>query len=152
MLGVNEVTITRWSNEKENPLPILEKGRGSRASKYDPQALVEWRINRILPAVEKEASVVDFQKERARHEKAKADAQELKNDIEMSRVSDVIVIAEVLASIGSQIVSILNAIPANIKNRVPKLTNSEIEIIKREIVKAQNAAADIGEAYKESEE
>ena len=48
-----------------------------------------------------------------------------------------------LANVGGQITAILETLPSRIKRLEPRLSSSDIDAIKSEIVKAQNACADI---------
>ena len=77
--------------------------------------------------------------------------QELKNAQTRRELAPVQVIEWTLSRIGSQISAIFDSIPLKVKKLMPKLSASEIELIKREVVKAQNAAArvtvDLDEYY-----
>jgi phage terminase Nu1 subunit (DNA packaging protein) len=46
-----------------------------------------------------------------------------------------------LSDLGSQISAILETIPAKLKRSVPTLTYTDLEIVRKEIIKTQNAAA-----------
>jgi len=86
---------------------------------------------------------LDLQKERARLAKAQADAQELKNKISEKETAPMVILEAALTNVCIQIKSVLESIPLKVKQRVPSLTSMEIEIIAKEIIKAQNAASDI---------
>ena len=75
--------------------------------------------------------------------KAQREGQELKNAQLRKELAPVVVIEWVLGKVGGQISAILDALPLQLKKRNPKLTASNIETIRREIVKAQNAAAQV---------
>ena len=83
--------------------------------------------------------------------KAQREGQELKNSQLRKELAPVAVIEWVIGKTGGQISAILDALPLQLKKRNPKLTASNIETIRREIVKAQNAAAamtlDLDEYY-----
>jgi len=69
--------------------------------------------------------------------------KELKKLQLMRELAPISVIESVLGNVGTRISAILDSIPAKVRRRLPKLTAAEVEIMKREIVKAQNAAADV---------
>ena len=77
--------------------------------------------------------------------------QELKNAQTRRELAPVSVIDWTLSKVGSQIAAILESIPMKVKKLLPKLTAAEIEHVRREVIKAQNAAArvtvDLDEYY-----
>lgn len=93
--------------------------------------------------------------EKLRLTKAQAEGQEIKNAQLRKELAPVDVIEWVVGRAGAQISAILDATPLQLKKRNPKLTASDIEIIRREIAKAQNAAAqmtvDLDEYYERDE-
>jgi phage terminase Nu1 subunit (DNA packaging protein) len=93
--------------------------------------------------------------EKLRLTKAQAEGQELKNAQLRKELAPVDVIEWVIGKAGGQISAILDALPSQLKKRNPKLTASNIETIRREIVKAQNAASqmtvDLDEYYERNE-
>lgn len=70
---------------------------------------------------------------------AQAVAQEMKNQILQHKLAPLDLLELSISKWSEQAASLLNSIPLKVKKRVPKLKASEIEIIKREIVKVQNA-------------
>ncbi len=82
---------------------------------------------------------------------AQAEGQEIKNAQLRKELAPVSVIEWVIGKAGGQISAILDAIPLQLKKRNPKLTASNLETIRRDIVKAQNAASqmtvDLDEYY-----
>jgi len=83
----------------------------------------------------------DLRGERARLTKEQADSQQLKNSIAKKEVAPISIIEYALSNIATQISAILESIPLKIKKKSPHLTGREIEEIRREIVKAKNAAS-----------
>lgn len=81
--------------------------------------------------------------------KAQREGQELKNSQLRKELAPVSIIEWTLGKVGSQIAAILDSLPLQIKKRCPKLTASGIEVIRREIVKAQNIAATVQVDYEE---
>lgn len=88
---------------------------------------------------------IEAKRENLRLIKARADAQELKNLQEKQQLLPVEILQEVLAKTAAQIASILDTLPSKIKRAQPSLTNSELDLIKAEIVRTQNLAAQSGE-------
>jgi phage terminase Nu1 subunit (DNA packaging protein) len=85
--------------------------------------------------------VGDLQTERTRLAKANADKTEMEV-LQMRRdLASITLIEWTLNKVAIQIGTILDATPLNIKRRIPSLTNAHMDLLKREIVKAQNAAA-----------
>lgn len=81
----------------------------------------------------------------ARAENLRADTRlkELK-EAQLRRESAPIVILEyTLSSLGAQIAAILDSIAPKLKRRLPQLTSADIDIIRGEIAKARNAAANL---------
>lgn len=85
----------------------------------------------------------DLRNERLRLTRVQADSIELKNEIARGEVAPIELLTYTLSNASTQIAAILGSVPLNIKRQIPRLTATEIETIKREIVKAQNAAAHI---------
>ncbi len=85
----------------------------------------------------------DLTRERARLAREQADATALKNAQARNELAPVDLIRWTLNRVGTRIVAILDTIPGNVKRRVPHLSAAHVELIKREVVKAQNAAARI---------
>lgn len=128
--------------EKWGVEPVAKIGR---ETFYRANDVLQNRLDRQAEKYEKEQptekSDIDFFKARARLIKEQADAQELKNQIMREEVAPVTTLRDALARVCEQVNSILEAIPLKVKNRVPALKAKDVEIIKREIVKAQNAAS-----------
>ena len=70
-------------------------------------------------------------------------AQEMKNEQARRELAPVSLISWTLSKVGSQIAAILESIPLKVKTVAARLSAIEIEQIRREIVKAQNAAASV---------
>lgn len=141
MLGVTQKTITSYQSQG---LPFQSNERG-KSNIYDTEEVIKWFIDREIArrygdpgqATEK----LDREYEQARYSKAQADGKEIENAIKRGELAPVDFLTDVLSHVASQIAAVLDSIPQKVKRRVPKLTASEVEIVKREIIKAQNAAA-----------
>ena len=86
---------------------------------------------------------IDYDLERARLTKEQADGQELKNAQARRELAPIDLIEWTLGRFAAQVCPLLEAIPQKVKRRVPSLKSAEVEIIKREIIKAQNMASKI---------
>ena len=94
----------------------------------------------------------ELERERIRLTRAQADSLELKNEIARGEVAPIELLTFTASNAGTQIAAILGSVPLNIKRQIPRLTSTEIETIKREIVKAQNVAAQITIDFDELDE
>jgi len=84
-----------------------------------------------------------YSKNRNRLIIAQAVAQEMKNQVSQRQLAPLQLLEFAIAKWSEQAKSLLISIPLKVKKRLPKLKASEIEIIKREIVKVQNAISRI---------
>ena len=95
----------------------------------------------------------DLVSQRALLAKSQFEGQELKNAQLRRELAPISLIEWTLGKVGNQIGAVLDSIPLKVKKVVPRLTAVEVEHIKREVVKAQNAAAriavDLDEYYDE---
>lgn len=98
---------------------------------------------KVKPAPDRPVEQIDYELERARLTKEQADGQELKNAQTRRELAPVELIVWALNRFASQVCPLLEAIPQKVKRRIPSMTASQIEIIKRETVRAQNAASKI---------
>ena len=88
--------------------------------------------------------------------RAQREGQEIKNAQLRKELAPVQVIEWVVGKAGGQISALFDALPMQLKKRNPKLTAADIELVKRELAKAQNAAAqmtvDLDEYYERDAE
>lgn len=144
LMSVSNNSILAWQDREVDPLPILKKAKKrGQANQYDAAAVVSWRIRQELSrlTVDEDGQPIDYEAERARLTKAQATAQEMKNDESMSRLCPLDIIEWTISSVLEQVVSVLESIPIKVKQRLPHMKASELEIIKREIIKARNIAS-----------
>jgi phage terminase Nu1 subunit (DNA packaging protein) len=85
---------------------------------------------------------VDVDKERALNLRADTRLKELKEAQLRKELAPIQLLEMVLGKTCAQISAALEAIPLKVKRMVPKLSNAEVEIIRREIIKCQNIAAE----------
>lgn len=140
LLGVSTVTVQRRQRDKDDPLPMISggKGRGNRAQ-YDPASVGQWMRRQITG----QSDEIDLERERAMNLRADTRLKELKEQQMRSELASVSLMTETLALLGGQISAILESIPAKLKRRLPQLTAADIDIVTKEIVKCQNACADL---------
>lgn len=108
-------------------------------------------INYVRIKPERQSAPVDDEKldtetrrEQLRLTRVRADAQELKNLQEKQKLLPVDLMRQSLARVSVQIASILDTLPSNIKRVQPALSNTAMDTIKAEVVKAQNLASESG--------
>lgn len=142
-LGITTRTLTNYASRSEDPLQPIASGRGVK-SLYDPAEVYQWGWRRELAKLQTEASdneFIDYQLEKARLTRAQADRVELRNDELRGELARIDVLKFALGQIGSQVAAQLDTLPAKLKRAVPKLTSTEIQLIKKVITKCQNTAA-----------
>lgn len=89
-----------------------------------------------------ETEDLDIQRERTRETKERADNLALKNAQLRRELCPVSVLSAVLSRLGAQISAALETIPAEVRRKVPALKATELEVIKRVIVRTQNSVAE----------
>lgn len=116
--------------------------------KEGPNGKIErrWFIHRVIKHINSKKNCnnghLNLDAERARLAKEQADEKEVKNALlrgETVRSEDV---SAAMSKVSSAIVQILESIPIRLKRANPTLTQSDLDIVRAEIVKARNAAAD----------
>jgi len=145
-LEVTGRTLTRYAQRDDDPLTPVRPGGPQQAAGYDPADVVRWAIRQELAKLQQAAGnddAIDYHHERARLTKAQADYQEIRNREARGELARVELIAFALANFGSQCAAILETLPGKIKRLVPSLSSEDVNEVRAEIVKAQNAAARI---------
>ena len=153
--GISVKSFQQW-----NIAPVARIGR---CTYYEVAAVLENRLGhqhrKLQPPAEPLGDVELARQEREeklRLTKAQADGQEIKNAQLRKELAPVQVIEWVVGKAGGQISALFDALPMQLKKRNPKLTAADIELVKRELAKAQNAAAqmtvDLDEYYERAEE
>lgn len=89
------------------------------------------------------AGDLDLAAERARLAKEQADKVGMQNAVTRGDLAPTYLIEEVLAKAGAKVGGILDAIPGQIRRRVPGLSADDVQHIQREIAKARNFVAEI---------
>lgn len=86
---------------------------------------------------------LDLGAERAALARAQREKIEMQNAVTRSDLAPVYLIEEVLAKAGAKVAGILDAIPGDVRRRVPALSADDVVHIQRVIAKARNMAAAI---------
>lgn len=150
-------TIERWQSQGVEP----ESGGGKGMEMiFDSAKVIEWFAQReadieneklrkevedLRAAAETDLQPGSIDYERYRLTKAQADAQEIKNEKERGEVIETEFSTFVLSRTAGEIASILDGIPLSVRRQFPELDNRHIDYIKRDIVKAMNIAAGLGD-------
>ena len=142
ILGKSTTTLTTW---QKNGLPIFQDGTKGKANIYDTSDVIQWLIDfnlgKLIDDSEIDQQVYSYEKERARKEKEGADKLGMENAQRRKELFPLEVLGNALENVVAQICAILDSIPVNIKRKIPELTASDIDIVKREIAKARNIAS-----------
>ena len=131
-LGISAQAFDKWHVE-----PVAKIGR---ENFYTMRAVLDNRIahnNQRAPEFDED----EYEAQRTRLTKEQADKLEMENAVTRREQAPVELLEMALEEIATRISAILEAIPSKVKKRVPTLTSGEMTNIKREIVKAQNAAS-----------
>jgi phage terminase Nu1 subunit (DNA packaging protein) len=138
--GISTQAFKQWGVE-----PVARIGR---ESFFDVASVLRNRLAKQqdrskAAAPEPSSCALDTDRERMLLTRVQREGQELKNAQLRRELAPIQLIEWTLGKIGNQIGAVLDSIPLKVKKVVPRLTAVEVEHIKREIVKAQNAAARI---------
>ncbi|OCH31826.1 DNA-packaging protein [Aliivibrio fischeri] len=142
-LGISVQAFDKWGVE-----PIAKVGR---SVYYTVANVVHNRVSheiekyqpRIHESQPDEVDGKSMDHERLRLTSAQADGQELKNAKDRREVIETDFNIFCLSKISSEVASILDTVPLSFKRRFPELEAKHIEHLRRDLVKAQNIAADL---------
>ena len=134
-VGVSTQAFSQWNVE-----PV---GKIGRISYYTCEDVISNRVTKRESGQTRTARNYTMDDERARLTSEQADNMKLKNAQLRRELAPIGLLRDILGDAGHQIAAILAAVPLNVKKRIPRLATSEVELIKREIVKAQNVASNI---------
>lgn len=84
---------------------------------------------------------LDLNAESARHKKEQADKLEIQNALARREVAPVRLIEDALLNVAEQINAIFDSIPLQVKKAVPGISATALETLKKELIKAKNAAS-----------
>ena len=138
-LGISGTAFDRWGVE-----PVARIGRESFFRVADvPRNRLDRQAEVRGDGVDDSSADDEQQAEKTMLIREQRIAQELKNAQVRKELAPVHLISWTLANVCSQISAILDSIPLKVKNILPRLSAAEVEHIRREIIKAQNAAASV---------
>lgn len=145
IMGVNRSTLSTY--RKSHGMPVVTGGGAGKQVVCDTEEIMNWwleyKIRQRFGDIDKNEDYIDREYEQGRLAKAQADGKEIENDIKRGNLLPADIITKVLSNVTSQIAAVLDSIPQKVKRRVPSLTSRDVEIIKKEIIKTQNAAANV---------
>lgn len=143
LLGVDERTVTTWQSLSTNPLPVKKVGGRGKPNEYDPSEIVQWYLAKKVGeiAVDGDGNYIDYEHEKARLTKNQADQAAIKNAQLRGELAPIALLEWSIGRMGAQVSAALDAIPSKIKRAVPGIGATPLEIVRKEIVKAQNIAA-----------
>ncbi len=145
ILKVTPQTLTVWQKQVDDPLPIHVKGKNGQSNQYDLAEAVAWlvrhEVNKLV--VNADGEFIDYNAERARLTKEQADGQALKNEKIRANLISVNAAITLFLEITSVATTKLDSARADVKNRMPELTNAQYNTITRIYDDARNAIADV---------
>lgn len=161
ILGISENALNNWETRPDNPLPRYKPGK---KVYYEAKELFEWYHNHRMEKEFGKGGPANMQRHqpnrpkqnllsdqkppstanaaKIRLDEAKAEAQEIKNEVTRGELAPILILETALADICAQMASILGAIPSRLRKKYKWLKASQIDEISSEIVKAQNAASE----------
>ena len=140
ILGVSGQTLSNWLKEG---LPIVQDNGTNAGKLYDTAQVIAWMVDRKTGGngagaiVAKDEDVL-LTRERRRN-------LEMKNAILSREYAPIEVISTTVAKVAGQIAAVLDTLPLTMKRKLPDLSITDLEIVKREVVKCQNIASKAGE-------
>lgn len=140
--GVSLTGFDKWDIE-----PVAKIGRNTyyRVADVLDNRKARWSATLAVKQASEQApelpSVVEAEREKMLLTREQRIGQELKNAQTRRELAPVKLLEWVIGKVGGQISAHLESVPLLVKKRVPRLSASEIEVIKREIIKAQNMAS-----------
>ncbi|WP_445362059.1 terminase small subunit (plasmid) [Microbulbifer sp. ANSA003] len=139
-LGITATAFDKWKVE-----PVSRTGN---KNYYTARSLVDNREAALVRKMQLERPAQSDGKldpiyEGARLSQQRADKLELENEIARGKQLPIGIQSLVLSKIADRMAAALDALPGKIKRKEPGLSASSLDSIRREIVKAQNAAADV---------
>ncbi|HAO32971.1 MAG TPA: hypothetical protein DCQ84_08480 [Candidatus Competibacteraceae bacterium] len=137
LFGVTVRAVSNWQKDERDPLPVADRGVGVK-SEYDPRAVFLWGLRRFGSA-----DIIEVDRERALNLRADTRLKEIKEQQLRNELAPVALLTHALATLAAQVSAILETLPGLLKRARPDLTATDLETIKRELVKCQNACADI---------
>ncbi len=140
IMGMSSMTVSRRQRDSLDPLPMISGGRGrGNKAQYDPAEFGRWLKRQWT----QQEDSLDLERERALNLQADTALKKLKEQQLLGELAPINVLEWALSSVCSQIGATLETLPAKLKRRLPQLNAADLEIIRKEIAKARNAAASV---------
>ncbi len=92
---------------------------------------------------ERSEESIDAEREMARLTKERADKLAMENEQTRGDLIPAEVATMLFAALATDMAAVLDNLPAKIKRQIPGIASSDMEMVKREIVRAQNEASEI---------
>jgi phage terminase Nu1 subunit (DNA packaging protein) len=143
LLNCDVRSLSTYQTRDIDPLPVAEKGKRGQSHRYDPQALMRWKLRQALAKVTNDDSPLNLEQERARLASAQADKAEMDNSVKRGEHAPVELLKFAISDFSSQGASIIEGLPKKIKNSMPSLRAREMKILGKEISGLRNALASI---------
>lgn len=136
LLGCTERQITYWAEESDLP-----RTAAKRAYSYDPVLCVAWRIayeRAKLTGVDADGTVVNLTEKRGRKLDEEFRSLRIKNDESEGLLGSIPDLKVTLSFTINSIVSRLDAIPAEVRRRMPHLSSTDVTEIHTVIADIRN--------------
>lgn len=128
VLGVHMQTITKWEREG---LPIAERGRRGRPSRYDLGAIRAWRQAKEAAGASGGSAFQQYQAAHARQRSALAELAELQLEERRGRLVDAQVMHTKITDVIVRSRTKLLGVPSKAKLALPHLTTADVLTIDR---------------------
>ena len=110
---------------------------------YNPKGDSLYETVDALPAIYSIGKTVEMENARIENLLADTRLKALKEQETLGQLAPITALEWALSTVCSQISATLETIPAKLKRRLPQLTAADVDIVRKEIAKARNAAANI---------
>jgi len=139
--GIQPVAKRHKYGEAFYTIRQIVDNRVQRAVEHERQQM-ERDLARRMPD-DGETLLVEQAKADLAHRREQAEWQKLKNEQLRRELAPVQALTWALGNLAAQVAAILEPLPGKIKRRLPKLNKADLQAIQRELVKAQNACAEM---------
>lgn len=161
-LNASENALRNWETRPDDPLPRY-KTKGGKKVFYEINELFEWHYrnrlhkefgkggpaqlevspgNRPKSLKDPVAKPKNTNEAKIRLDVAKAEAQEIKNEVTRGALAPIQLLEDALSDLGAQLSAILGAIPSKLKKKYSWLKAAQLNDVESEIAEALNASSD----------
>ena len=137
LFGVSTRTVHTWITEG---IPSFKENN---KRFFEAKQAVDWYVAKKIQKLTANPAgmILDPAQERAALDRARREQIDLALEQKRGEVAPIVALEWALSSACSQIAAVLETIPAKLKRRMPQLTTVDLDIVRKEIAKARNAAA-----------